>query len=227
MSLPGPLHGLPVPEAGIELPVAADGGRAWLITVLENDLVFREKGGEHIQRISRTAAPKALEIVGLAIERPLMPARVPTRTIFHLTRDQADVIMRWLSPLDEEFVRAIIHRHVVMASIPTGAIILLVALWRSGIAGMDLVDAGVGLGLIAIGLLGKVRPRQGLLLMNAGMCAAVVVLDVLRALQGKRWWLLALIALIAGYAALNVHYYRLITSLKGETPDSIGGGRGW
>lgn len=206
-------------ESSIDLRVEAARGETWVISVLEDCLVFRKTDGTRVQRISRSEAPRALEIVGLAIsDKPLIAARVPTRVIFRLTRDQADVIRRWLSPLDDEYVRAIIKRYVVLASIPAG-ILYLVA---SAMTRIDAIRAASGLCLVAIGILGILRPKQGILLLNAVIWAIVAVLGALRAFHVQRWWLLLLVTLcVVGYGGLNIRIHRFIASLKGDTLNPV------
>jgi len=207
-------------ESSSDLRVDAARGETWVISVKEHDLVFRSTDGKRVQQISRSDAPRALEIVGLAISaKPFIAARVPTRVIFHLTSDHADVMRRWLFPLDGEYVREIIKRYVVLANIPAG-ILYLVA---SGLAGIDVLRAAAGLCLIAVGILGILRPRQGVLLLNAGICAIVALLGLIRAFQVQHWWLLLLATLwILGYAGLNIRFYKLVASLRGDTLSSGG-----
>lgn len=209
-------------ESSIDLPVAKASKGAWVISVFQSEIVFRQTDGTYVRRIPRSAAPKELEIQGLASRgRPFIVARVPNSVIFNLTKDQAAVVKRWLSPLDEGYVREIINRFVVAWGIPLGVVYLLAIDWKA-MTGIDVLRVVAGVCLIAIAIFGKVRPRQSILLLNVGVCAIVIVLIAFVAFQDLSWWRLLLAGFFTVvYGVLNINLYRLISSLR-EAPSPVG-----
>jgi hypothetical protein len=201
-------------ESSVDLPVEAARKGRWIISVLENELAFRRVDDAQGQRISRSDAPKALEIAGLAMaEKPSIAARLPDKVVFNLTPDQAAVIRRWLSPLDEEYVRAIVARFVVPWSLPIGILYLVDNPWGA-MTGIDGLRVAAGLSLIAIGILGRVRPRQGILLLNAANVVLIALLGALLAIREENWWRLLLVGLLVLISSVSVSLYRLINSLR-------------
>ena len=160
-------------NSGFEVTAQAGRKGGWKVALNPESLTVTAADGSESFEISRSDAEEKVEIRGGSLSEPFLVIRVPKQILFKIGKTQAAAVKQWLGPPTFKGLKIALKRRLKW-SIPIAILFIVTSLPlpgdpEAGIEALpfDPVSAFLGVVLLGIALLAKIRPMRILFMVDA------------------------------------------------------------
>jgi hypothetical protein len=205
--------------------VAQGGGRkgTWKVILSPESLTVTAADGSESFEILRDDAEEKIEIRGASLSEPFLVIHVPKQIMFKMQKTHSETVKQWMGPPTLKGLKIALKRRLKW-SIPLAILFIVTSIPWSGNpeAGIetipfDPVSLFLGVVLLGIVLLSKIRPKRNLFLVDASWFFILAVLVTVKVIRGDSLlWLIALVLLLFG-AFGGISEYKRFASMTNQT----------
>lgn len=205
--------------------VAAQSGRkgVWKVALNPESLTVTAADGSEFFEISRSDADEKIEIRRIGLSEPFLVIRVPKQILFKMGKTQAAAVKQWLGPPTFMGLKIALKRRLKW-SIPIAILFIVTSLPlpgdpETGIEAVpfDPVSAFLGVVLLGMALLAKIRPMRILFIVDAFwffLLALRVAGGVIRG-TSLLWLIVVVFLLFAAFGSISE--YNRFASMTNQT----------
>jgi hypothetical protein len=198
-------------NSGFEVTAQAGCKGVWKVALNPESLTVTAADGSESFKISRPDAEEKVEIWGSNFSEPFLVIRVPKQILFKMGKTQAAAVKQWMGPPTFRGLKIALKRRLKW-SIPIAILFIVISLPlpgdpEAGIEAVpfDPVSAFLGVVLLGIALLAKIRPMRILFIVDASwffLLALRVTLGVIRG-TSLLWLIAVVILLFAAFGSIS------------------------
>lgn len=191
----------------------------WKVSLDSEVLRLTSADGSEAYEISRAEGAEKIELPGGLLGKRMLVAHIPKRQVFQVESEKIAVLKEWLGP--PTMLKMTLRRRLRWG-LPIGILFIVTSLPlpgdpEAGVEGVpfDVVGMLLGVVLIGLGLMMKIRPVRGLLLVDSVWFVVLSGKVVYNMVEGSSWLWSILVVLLLSSAASGIRQYCYFGSMNG------------
>lgn len=210
--------------------VTAQGGGhkgAWNVSLNPESLGITAADGSESFEILRSDAEEKIEIRGAGVSEPFLVIHVPKKITFKIQKTHSETVKQWMGPPTFKGLKIALKRRL-KGALPIAALFIFTSLPlpgdpEAGIEALpfDPISLFIGVALLGIALLAKIRPGRNLFLVVAVLFSLLAIGKTVEVIQGDGVWWLVLVVLLVFGAFESISEYKRFASMTNQTDTNV------